>query len=105
MKKLKVRSAFRRAGDVDIDKNDEQTKVEIECGSLQPGRKVWTDAFFIGIGKSGTIALTGHLFAANLPRPQEFTLSITAAITETTMTLDELLSLPEPDDEDDGGSP
>lgn len=101
MKNFKVRPAFRRSGDVDIDKNDEQTKVEIECGSLQPGRKVWTDAFFIGIGQSGKIELKGHLFAANLPQPQEFTLSITAAITETTMTVDELLSLDEPDDEDD----
>jgi len=101
MKNFKVRPAIRHAGDVDIDKNDEQTKVEIECGSLQPGRKVWTDVFFMEIGQSGKIELRGHLFAANLPQPQEFTLSINAAITETAMTVDELLSLEEPGDEDD----
>jgi hypothetical protein len=99
MKNFKVRSAFRRSGDVEIEKNEEQTKVEIECGSLQPGRKVWTDTFFMGIGQSGKIELKGHLFAANLPQPQEFTLLINAAITETSMTVDELLSLEEPGDE------
>jgi len=101
MKNLKVRPAFRHAGDVDIDKNDHQTKVEIECGSLQPGRKVWADAFFMWIGQSGEVKLTGHLFAANLSQPQDFTLSINATITEPEMTVDELLSLDEPRDDDD----
>jgi hypothetical protein len=101
MKNLKPSPASRHAGDVEIDKNDHRTKVEIECGSLQPGRRVWTDAFFMGISRTGEIQLTGHLFAANLPQPQEFTLSISATITETEMTLDDLLSMGEPSDNND----
>ncbi len=101
MKNLRLRPAFRHAGYVDIDKNDDQTKVEIECGNLQPGRKVWTDTFCIGIGRSGEVKLTGHLYAANLPKPQEFTLSLSATINETAMTVDELMSLDQSSDEDD----
>jgi hypothetical protein len=99
--KLKPRPAIGHPGDVDIEQNDDRTKVEIECGSLQPGRKVWTDTFFIGIERSGEFKLTGYLLAANLPQPQAFALSIDAAINQTKMTVDELLSLDEPTDEDD----
>ena len=101
MKKLRPRSAFRHAGCVDIDANDDQTKVEIDCGDLQPGRKVWTDSFCMWICRSGQVKLTGYLFAANLPQPQEFTLSINAAVTETGMTVDELVMLGEPTDEEE----
>jgi hypothetical protein len=101
MKNLKLRPAFRHAGYVGIDKNDHQTKIEIDCGNVQPGRKVWADTLCMGIGRSGEFKLTGHLYAANLPKPQEFTLSINASITETTMTVDELMSLDEPSDESD----
>jgi hypothetical protein len=101
MKNLKIRPAIRRPGDVEIEKSDQQTKVEIECGSVQPGRKVWTDAFYMWIGQSGEVKMTGHLFAANLSQPQEFALSINATITETRMTVHELLLLVQPSDEDE----
>jgi hypothetical protein len=40
--------------------------------------------------------------AGNLPDPQEFTLTIDANVTETEMTVDELVSLTDPvDDEED----
>lgn len=99
--KIKFRPAFRRTGDVGIEKNDHETKVEIECGNLQPGRRVWTDAFYMGIGQSGEVKLTGHLYAANLPQPQEFTLTVAADVTVTQMTVDELLAVPEPSEDED----
>ena len=101
IEKMKLRPVFRHAGDVDIEKNDHETKVEIECGNLQPGRKVWTDAFYLGIGQSGEVQITGSVFAANLPQPKTFGLSIKADIQRTTMTLDELVSLGDQSDEDD----
>lgn len=91
--KMKFRPAFRRTGFVDIEINDHETKVEIECGNLQPGRKMWTDAFYMGIGRSGEVRLTGHLFAANLPEPLEFSLTINAVVKKTTLTVEELISL------------
>jgi hypothetical protein len=98
MKRIKLRATFQHAGYVDIDGNDEEIKVEINCGSLQPGRRVWTDTFFLGVRESGDATLSGLIFAANLRTPLEFKLSIEAAVTETTVTLEELRSLAEPDE-------
>lgn len=99
LKKINLRPILHQPGSVDIRKNDDRTKVEIECGSLQPGRKVWTDSFCIAIFRSGEVAITGYAFAANLPQPLEFNLCIDAEITQTSMTMDQLLMLDEPDDE------
>lgn len=96
---LNIRPAFSRTGSVHIEKTDHETKVEIECGNLQPGRKVWTDEFHMAVIQSGEVQIDGSLFAANLPKPQSFTLSISAQIARTEMALDELTALDEPDDD------
>lgn len=90
---LKLRPAIRDAGYTDIVKNDVQTKVEIDCGNLQPGRKVWTDAFWIGVGQSGEANLSGLLYASNLRQPHEFSLSINANVSRTKLTVEELITL------------
>ena len=101
--RMKIRPAFNRTGYVDIEKNDHETKVEIECGNIQPGRRVWTDAFWMGIGQSGEVNLIGHLYAANLPQPQEFTLTVNSDVNRTKLTVEELVALgkqePESDEE------
>ena len=97
----KVRPAFRRSpGEVTIDKNDERFRVEIECGSLQPGRRVWSDAFYIGMGASGDFCVNGQVFAENLPQPKDFTLLISVTVTRTELSVAELLSMPDPAGED-----
>lgn len=106
MKDFKIRPALQYAGYVDIERNDHQMKIEINCGSLQPGRKVWSDTFFLGVGQTGEVEIRGTLYAANLSKPHEFQLSIDATIDETTMSVDDLLALDESpseneDDEDD----
>jgi hypothetical protein len=101
LRDLHFRRPFREAGDVDIDENEHRYKVEVECGTLQPGRQVWSDEFYIGIGSSGEIELAGRLLAGNLPEPQEFTLTIDANVSETEMTVDELVSLADPVDDDE----
>lgn len=90
---MEFRPAFHRPGFVDIEKNEYETKVEIECGNLQPGRKMWTDAFYLGVRRSGEVRLSGLLFAANLPEPLEFSLMINAIVNRTTLTVEELISL------------
>lgn len=101
MRNLGLRSTNSRTGDVHIEITDHETKVEIDCGNLQPGRRVFTSELHMAIVRSGEQQLNGNLFAANLPKPQSFTLSINAQIARTTMTMDELTTLEEPD-EDDG---
>lgn len=86
-----IRSVHRRdPGEVDIDQNDDRFRIEIDCKDLQPGRRVWSDTFYIGAGQSGDYPIQGYVFADNLPAPQEFTLTVTADVAHTTLTIAEL---------------
>jgi hypothetical protein len=101
LKKLKPNPAFRKPGYVEIETNDDRMKIHVNCGNLQPGRKVWTESFFVGTTKSGEVAINGQLYAANLSKPQEFSLGILADILQTAMTLDELVALGDTNDDEE----
>jgi hypothetical protein len=89
-----IRPAFRRdPGEVTIDRNGQRFKIDIDCGDLQPGRSIKSDAFFVAQRNSGEITLAGRVFAENLPAPMDFALVISANVTTTTMTLEKLLNL------------
>lgn len=85
----------RRAGTADIVENDERVAVEIDCGHLQPGRRIWSDVLYLGKAASGDLSLSGQILADNLPQPEVFTLTVSFSVTKRTMTVDELCSLPE----------
>ena len=84
---------FTRDGHVEIDTNDERCKIEIEVKTLQPGRTIWSDVFFVAIAQSGGYRLLGFSFASNLPEPKDFTLSIDAQVASSSMTVSELIAL------------
>jgi hypothetical protein len=89
-----ARAEFLRSpGEVTIDKNDDRFRVEIDCGSLQPGRRVWSEVFYIGKGESGEMPINGQIFSENLPQPKDFSLAVNVNVTETRMTVAELLVL------------
>jgi hypothetical protein len=89
-----VNAAIRQSpGEVDIIENDERFRVEIDCGDLQPGRRIWSDVFYIGKVASGNLALRGVIFADNLPQPKDFELTVAVTVKETTMAVYELCSL------------
>jgi hypothetical protein len=89
-----IKPAFRREpGDVTIDKNNYRYRIEIDCGDLQPGRRVWSDVFYLGKRDSGNIDLLGKIYAANLPKPKDFTLKVNFNVTKTIMTVSELKRL------------
>ena len=90
------RVAHRDPGEVTIDRSDTRDRIAIECGDLQPGRRVQADVFWLGIAASGDVARAGQILANNLPKPKNFTLVIAADIASTVMSLDELLRLREP---------
>ena len=96
-----MRSGFKEPGAVQIDKNEERLRVEMDCGDLQPGRRVWSDVFYVGKSTTGEIPAHGQIFAGNLPRPVDFSLTMTVHVTETQMSLEELKELPLPADQDD----
>jgi hypothetical protein len=77
-------------GEVGIDRNDDRYRIEVDCKDLQPGRQIWSDTFYIGAGRSGDYPIQGHVFADNLSVPQQFTLTVTADVEQTTLTVEEL---------------
>lgn len=93
LKKMKLHRAFHHKGYVDIEQNEHETKLEVECGNIQPGRQIWSDIFHLAILKSGEVIIRGQLYASNLPQPQEFFLTINATVDETTWTVDDLIAL------------
>lgn len=80
----------RDPGEVDIDENKDRYRIEIDCRDMQPGRRVWSDTFYLGAAQSGDYQILGEVFADNLPVPQQFTLTVAAEVEHTTLTLDEL---------------
>ncbi len=92
--------ASRNPGQVDISKNDEQYHIEIDCGDLQPGRRVWSDVFYISKKVSGDFLLHGLVYADNLPQPENFELTISLAVSKTSLSLDGLYSLAEQVEQD-----
>jgi hypothetical protein len=91
-----IQPRFNSPGDVDIDDNADRLRIAIDCRDLQPGRRVWSRIFYIARTTTGEIALTGQVFAGNLPGPRNFTLTIAANVTRTRMTVAELMARPEP---------
>jgi hypothetical protein len=90
-----IRPAFRRdPGAVSIDENEERSRVEIDCGHLQPGRRVLSDVFYIGKDASGSVSLAGVAFADKLPQPKAFELTVSAEVRRTKMSLAELCAMP-----------
>ncbi len=80
-------------GNVNITDSDEQYRIDIDFGDIQPGRKIWSEQFYLGIKVSGNYSLSGHIYADNLQKPKQVLLSVAAKITNSTLTVDELLSL------------
>jgi hypothetical protein len=98
----KLPSAPRNSpGNVSIDKNGERFRIDIDCGNLQPGRRIWSEVFYIGKRASGEMPLIGQVFAENLPQPKDFTLTISVKASRSRMTLAELTSLPDPSGSDE----
>ncbi len=77
-------------GDVAIDRNDHRTRLEVDCGNLQPGRRIWSEIFYVGKAASGELVLAAQVFADNLPQPNDFNLVITANVRKTRMTVTDL---------------
>lgn len=89
-----IKPAIRQGpGEVAISENDERFRIEIDCGDLQPGRRVWSDIFYVGKLPNGDLSLPGLVFADNLPQPKDFSLTVSVTVSVTTMTVNELYSL------------
>jgi hypothetical protein len=97
-----IRPVVRHPGEVDIEVGDDRFKLEMDCGSIQPGRKIWSGGFFVGVAETGQFTLEGQISAENLSQPKPFTLTIDANIAKSAMTAEELIKLADGEDVDDG---
>lgn len=80
-------------GSVCINQAANQLTVEIDCGDLQPGRRVFSDVFYIGKKTENRDNLVGAVYADNLPYPSELTLTISASLSESSLTIEDLMSM------------
>jgi hypothetical protein len=89
-----IRSAFQPApGEISIDKNEERFLIEVECGIMQPGRRVRSETIYVGKKDTGDLLLTGQIFAGNLPQPRDFSLFASVNMTQSRVSLAELENL------------
>lgn len=92
-------ASSREPGQLTIERSRSATRIEVECGDLQPGRRVWSEPFLVGRGESGELVLEGHVLADNLSSPVPLRLTVAITVAQTTLTVEELCALPEPDEE------
>jgi hypothetical protein len=85
-----IRTIHRHPGEIDITQHTDRAHVEIDCGGLQPGRTIWTDKFFAAVDQSGSVSITGRIFAAALSEPKEFVLTVATKISERNISVEEL---------------
>jgi hypothetical protein len=93
------RSARREPGDIEIVTKRTAFHVRTDCADLQPRRPLYTEPFYIGRTTSGDIVLNVVAYANTLERPESFSLTIHTQVLQTSMSLDELSSLPEEEEE------
>jgi hypothetical protein len=88
-----IRPIHRSPGDVDITRFDDRAHLAIDCGNLQPGRTVWSDKFYIAARLTGQVSLNGRIYAASLPEPKVFVLTVDATVGEREVSADEIVNL------------
>ncbi|AMV18212.1 helix-turn-helix domain-containing protein [Planctomyces sp. SH-PL14] len=88
-----TRPIINRPGSVFVDRGKEHCRVEIECGTLQPGRSIRTDTFYVASAESANVDVAGQIFAASLTSPFPFTLRFVFEVKQTSMTLTELRTI------------
>lgn len=75
-----IRRPVRDPGDVEISESKKNGRLVIECGSMQPGRRIPSEKFYVAVRDTGPTSLSGRIFAATLERPSSFTMTIDATI-------------------------
>ena len=80
-------------GDLSIIEDDDRYKMQIDFMDIQPGRRVRSDAFYVIVRNGGVHRLDGWVYAANLSDAEAVQLEVEADIAETSMAVNELVSL------------
>lgn len=76
-----------------VDEDEERYKMQVDFLDIQPGRRVMSDVFYLIVRSSSTHSLEGWIYASNLPKAEAVRLKVEAEIPDTSMTVNELVSL------------
>jgi hypothetical protein len=79
-------------GNVCINQTTDQLTIEIDCGDLQPGRRIFSDVFYIGKKTENCDNIVGAVYADNLSCPSELNLTISASLSKSSLTVEDLMS-------------
>jgi hypothetical protein len=79
-------------GNVCINQTTDQLTIEIDCGDLQPGRRIFSDVFYIGKKTENCDNIFGAVYADNLSYPSELNLTISASLSKSSLTVEDLMS-------------
>lgn len=88
----------REPGQVSVHQNSDRIRVSVDYGHLQPSRRAWSEVFYLAVNESGTIPLPGRIYASNSAWACEFQLCLTVTVARTAISVEELLSMTEPED-------
>jgi hypothetical protein len=75
-----IRRPGRDPGDVEVFESKKNARLVIECGNMQPGRRVPSDKFYVAVRKSGLTSLSGRIIASTLAQPKSFAVMIDATV-------------------------
>jgi len=75
-----------------INQTTDQLTIEIDCGDLQPGRRIFSDVFYIGKKTENCDNIFGAVYADNLSYPSELNLTISASLSKSSLTVEDLMS-------------
>lgn len=89
----KVRPKLLQPGAITVDRGDDHCRIEFDCGTLQPGRKIRTDSVFVAYWQSAEVSVRGLVYAASLRQPATFSLLFRFDIEESALSVAGLKAL------------
>jgi hypothetical protein len=90
-----IRRPVRDPGDVEISESKKNARLVIECGNMQPRRRVPSDKFYVAVREIGPTFLSGRIFAATLEQPSSFAVTIDATISVSDVPAEAIRELAE----------
>lgn len=85
---------FRRAaspGDLTINRLSSMIKIEVLCGDVQPGRRIYSEQFYMGKSAEDIASVLYTIYSDDLPEPVVGQLDISAVLDHARYSLPDLL--------------
>jgi hypothetical protein len=80
-------------GDLTINRLSGVIKVEVLCGDVQPGRRIYSDQFYLGKRKEEMNSVNYIIYSDDLPEPIRGQLHISADLKHASYSLPDLLHI------------